>query len=872
MISTFTTRRGRVLRRSVLALVGAGAICAAATPAIAVGATATATDLTPNGVATDGDGNVYVSDIKDRVVYRVGAGGDLTVVAGRPGQEGLPTPGPAVASALSAPSGLTVDRAGNLYIADAGTDHAVVKVDPAGTLSVVAGVPGQYSLPPVSGPATSSQLRDPAALAVDGDDLYIADQWHSVVSKVDGAGMLSILAGRPAVLAAPLIGPASASSLSLPSGVAVDAEGNVFIADMLNHVVSKVDASGDLSIVAGNGEAGTPFPGYALGIPLALPAGLTFDRAGNLYIADPGSHTVLKLNPDGDLSIVAGTGKSGAPTEGPATSSDLQSPTDVAVDPDGNLYVSDGLNNVVVKIDTSGDLSVFAGTGRGLTYTRELQDVTCTGGTLKGEYQSVTVEAGATCRLSGARVRGDIKAEGAEAVIIRGARVDGSITITDTASAVELTESTVRDDVTIDATGGPVSVANNTIGGTLKVTNSKGPEDSALVLANEAKGGTSCTGTAGLAEACNAGAKTPQTITFTSTPPSSPVVGGTYEPEATGGDSGNPVTFTIGDASDPDVCRLDAAGTTVSFVKPGSCVVVADQSGDDDYLAAPSVKQTLTVTQSASPPSVTVSAPVKEQGLRAGGRRHRVVYLHGGRGWAGYRVLRRCRRQLVGREDQHLDTGHVHVRRHGDLRERAGHDRAGELHRGGTAEGGHHLTCERRDVHPRAGRCHLVLLHRRRQRAGHRVVRRFGWLDIGQGHAAHRHRRAGHVHGDRQVQGRPDRHDEAHVHGEGRDDEAGGSASGQVQRPCAGHRARPRRRNPLGGRYAARRRDGGVHRRVEGTVSGPDVDSRGGLVQTHPVAAGHRVAEQRLYRDVRRYDELPGLEGHDAERHVVRRR
>lgn len=613
MISTFTTRRGRVLRRSVLALVGASAICAAATPAIAVGATATATDLTPNGVATDGDGNVYVSDIKDRVVYRVGAAGDLTVVAGRPGQEGLPTPGPAVASALSAPSGLTVDRAGNLYIADAGTDHAVVKVDPAGTLSVVAGVPGQYSLPPVSGPATSSQLRDPAALAVDGDDLYIADQWHSVVSKVDGAGMLSILAGRPAVLAAPLIGPASASSLSLPSGVAVDAAGNVFIADMLNHVVSKVDASGDLSIVAGNGEAGKPFPGYALGIPLALPAGLTFDRAGNLYIADPGSHTVLKLNPDGDLSIVAGTGKSGAPTEGPARSSDLQSPTDLAVDPDGNLYVSDGLNNVVVKIDTSGDLSVFAGTGRGLTYTRELDDVTCTGGTLKGEYQSVTVEAGATCRLSGARVRGDIKAEGAEAVIIRGARVDGSITVTDTASAVALTDSTVRDDVTIDGTGGPVSVANNTIGGTLKVTNSKGPEDSALVLANEAKGGTSCTGTAGLAEACNAGAKTPQTITFTSTPPSSPVVGGTYEPEATGGDSGNPVTFTIGDTSEPGVCRLDAAGTTVSFVKPGSCVVVADQGGDDEYLEAPSVKQTITVTQPASPPSVTVSAPVKDK-------------------------------------------------------------------------------------------------------------------------------------------------------------------------------------------------------------------------------------------------------------------
>ncbi len=609
MIFTFSTGRARHLRHGAAALIGAAAIFALTTSGPAVAATATATDLTPNGVAVDPAGRVYVSDLKNRVVYRVD-GGVLQVVAGTPGASGLPTPGPAVASALSNPSSLTVDAQGNLFISDTGTDQAVLKVNTGGTLSVVAGVPGHYSNPPVSGPATSSELRNPAGLAVSGDDLYIADQYHSVVLKVDGAGTLSTFAGRPAILAKPLLGPATSSPLSFPQGVAVDREGNVVIADTLNSVVSKVDASGDLSIIAGNGTTGVPYEGTAKYSPLGLPAGLAFDDDGNLYISDPANHIVLKLSRDGEFSIVAGTGKAGAPKEGPASNSDLDTPSDLAVDAQGNLYVADPANNVVLKINRSGELSVFAGTGQGLPFAPEPEDVTCTGGTLQGIYQTVTVEQGATCRLVGAQIKGDIIADGAEAVIMRDVRVDGSISVRNTASAVALTESTVKGDVTVDRTGGPVNVANNDIRGNLKVTNSTGLEDSALVLANDVRGTTSCQGTGGLAEACNVGAKTAQVITFTSTPPSSAVVSGTYQPTARGGDSGNPVTFSIGGDSDPDACRLDGDGATVSFSGPGTCVVVADQAGDDEFLPAPSAKQTITVTRPSSPPSVTIDAPV----------------------------------------------------------------------------------------------------------------------------------------------------------------------------------------------------------------------------------------------------------------------
>lgn len=606
MLSIITASRAR---RAAVALVGAGAICAVAAPAAAVAATATTTDMTPNGLAVDASGRVHIADAKDRVVYRVGADGNLTVLAGTPGREGRPTPGPATASSLSVPSALAVDERGDLYIADSGTNQAVLKVDGAGTLSVVAGVPGQYELPPISGPATSSQLRDPVALATDGDDLFIADKWHSVVSRVR-SGTLSIIAGRPSILAKPLLGPAIASALSLPSGVAADGEGNVYIADTLNHVVVKVDAAGQLSIVAGSGGFGEVFPGPATETQLGLPSGLAFDEDGNLYLADPGNRSVLKLDRDGELSIVAGTGREGAPTPGPATDSDLGAPTDVAVDGEGNVYVADGLNNVVVKIDAAGELSVFAGTGEGLQYAPQLEDADCNGGVLGGQYASVTVQEGGICRLQGAKVEGDVIADNPEAVIIRGARIKGKIRIRNAASAVSVTESTVGGGVTVDAAGGPVSVSNNTIAGALAVTGSEGPEGSAIVLGNEAQGGTSCAGTEGLAEPCNAGAKAAQAITFTSTPPSDAVVGGSYEPQATGGESGKPVTFSIGEASEEGVCRLDAAGTTVSFDQPGTCVVAADQEGDDAFLAAPSVTQSITVTRAASPPSVTIDAPV----------------------------------------------------------------------------------------------------------------------------------------------------------------------------------------------------------------------------------------------------------------------
>ncbi len=287
-------------------------------------------------------------------------GGTLSIVAGT-GSQGAPTPGPAVSSQLNNPFKVTVDSAGNVYIAD-NANHEIEKVTPSGTLSVVAGTGSQGA--PNPGPATSSPLNYPQAVAVDSaGNLYVADWGSSEILKVTPSGTLSVVAGTGSQ-GAPTPGPATNSSLGHPYGVGVDSAGNVYVADTYNFVIEKITPSGTLSIVAGTGSPGAPNPGPATSSQLGWTFGVAIDPAGNLYIADGSSHEIEKVTPSGILSIVAGTGSQGAPTPGPATSSQLNDPSGVAVDPTtGDVYIADTGSQEIEKVTQSGLLSIVAGTG-----------------------------------------------------------------------------------------------------------------------------------------------------------------------------------------------------------------------------------------------------------------------------------------------------------------------------------------------------------------------------------------------------------------------------------------------------------------------------------------------------------------------------
>jgi sugar lactone lactonase YvrE len=282
---------------------------------------------------------------------------ELSPFAGT-GSAGPPTAGAATSSTLNSPYGVAVDASGNVYIADSGNDR-VEKVTPSGQLSIIAGNGAGGA--PTAGAATSSDLGSPAAVAVDAaGNVYIADSGNSVVEKVTPAGQLSIIAGDGSGGGTPTAGSATATTIGAPYGVAVDSVGNVYISDVSNERVYKVTPSGQLSFYAGNGTSGAPTPGTATSSDLGDPRKLAVDAAGDLFIADRSESVVEEVTPSGTLSVVAGSGTYGVPVPGAATSSPLDHPWGVAVDAAGDFYISD-INGDIDEVTPAGTLSVIAG-------------------------------------------------------------------------------------------------------------------------------------------------------------------------------------------------------------------------------------------------------------------------------------------------------------------------------------------------------------------------------------------------------------------------------------------------------------------------------------------------------------------------------
>ncbi len=287
--------------------------------------------------------------------------GDILAVAGT-GIQGEPSAGVATSSELEDPQLMTMDSSGNLYIADPPAD-VIEEVTASGTLSIFAGTPGSAGAP-TAGPATSSELSEPTGVAVDGSgDVYIDDPGNRVVEKVTPSGTLSVFAGIVGSSAAPTPGPATNSGLGVPAGIGLDSSGDLYITDISHGDVEEVTPTGTLSIIAGTGTTGTPTAGPATSSQLGGPFGIAVDTSGDVYIADANGNRVEKVTPGGTLSIIAGTGTGGAPTAGVAVSSKLNSPYAVAVDSSGNLYIGDYNNHEVEKVTPGGTLSIYAGTG-----------------------------------------------------------------------------------------------------------------------------------------------------------------------------------------------------------------------------------------------------------------------------------------------------------------------------------------------------------------------------------------------------------------------------------------------------------------------------------------------------------------------------
>jgi sugar lactone lactonase YvrE len=252
----------------------------------------------PGGVAVDGAGNLYIADVKNNRIRTVtpGAGGIITTVAGN-GTPGYNNDNIAATSAeLNWPASVAVDGAGNLYIADT-MNSRIRKVTPDGTITTVAGngTPG-YDSDNIA--ATSAELNQPSGVAVDGDgNLYIADMSNSRIRKVTPGGIITTVAGNGTPDYSGDGGAATSAELNLPTGVAVDSAGNLYIADMSNSRIRKVTPGGTITTVAGNGIAGYNNDNIAAtGANLNAPSGVAVDGVGNLYIADIRNNRIRKVD------------------------------------------------------------------------------------------------------------------------------------------------------------------------------------------------------------------------------------------------------------------------------------------------------------------------------------------------------------------------------------------------------------------------------------------------------------------------------------------------------------------------------------------------------------------------------------------------
>jgi sugar lactone lactonase YvrE len=327
------------------------------------GGPATAAQLnSPTASVVDAAGNLYLADQNNNVVRRVAAGtGVVTTFAGNGTGGYTGDSGPATSAQLHYPSGLALDSAGNLYIADTG-NYVVREVAMAtGVITTIAGT-GTFGFSGDGGPAISAQFAGPTAVAFDGaGNLYVADQSNSRIRQVAAkTGVITTVAGSQQSGYSGDGGPATSAQLNLPNGVAADSAGNLYIADSFNNVIRKVNASnGIISTVAGNGygasQVGAYTGGYtgdggpATSAELYLPEAVTLDSLGNLYIADYDNQVIRMVTANtGIISTVAGNGsacKSQGGDGGPATSAGFCYPQGITADSLGNLYIADTGDN-----------------------------------------------------------------------------------------------------------------------------------------------------------------------------------------------------------------------------------------------------------------------------------------------------------------------------------------------------------------------------------------------------------------------------------------------------------------------------------------------------------------------------------------------
>ncbi len=294
----------------------------------------------PSGVAVDSGGNVHVADQNNHKIRKVSASAVVTTEAGK-SSYGNADGGVATAT-FDQPRGIAVDALGNRYVADA-SNHKIRRITPLGVVDTLAGS-GLFG--DADGSANSARFAYPSGVSVDNNgNVYVADTFNHKIRKINQAGIVTTIAGSGARGDADGIG--VNARFSSPRGVAVDRNGNVLVADSSNHKIRHISASGVVMTLAGTGMSGS-IDGPSALASFNEPTGVALDDEGNIFIADRGNHKIRMLSPQGVVTTIGGSVRSGM-SDGFATNAKFNFPYGITVDSSGNLYVADESNHKIRK-------------------------------------------------------------------------------------------------------------------------------------------------------------------------------------------------------------------------------------------------------------------------------------------------------------------------------------------------------------------------------------------------------------------------------------------------------------------------------------------------------------------------------------------
>lgn len=323
----------------------------------------------PVGIGLDQEGNVYISDRgrrgRGRLIWKVDQQRRARVIGGT-GRMGKATDGRSAREAsLGSPEGLCLDDAGRVYFADS-RNHLVLRIETDGALTRVAGT-GTAGFRGDGGPADQAALNQPYDVRLDSEEnLYVADYGNNRVRRVSPDGDIDTVAGSGVAGYSGDHGPATAARLNGPYGIYVGPQGHLFIADSKNYVIRKVDEDGIITTVAGSGRQGYGGDGGPAGLALFdTPQSLFIDEGGILYINDEHNHAIRVIGADGIVSTMVGNGHAGFAGDGlSAAAATLNDPENLVIREDGTLLITDGDNGRVRMVTQEGIIGTFAGRGR----------------------------------------------------------------------------------------------------------------------------------------------------------------------------------------------------------------------------------------------------------------------------------------------------------------------------------------------------------------------------------------------------------------------------------------------------------------------------------------------------------------------------